>query len=331
MHGPIDPDIRASRIRTGRFRADGASATPAAGLLAAPRIPFRSFPLGWQSPSFAVALPAGSRAMSSAAPGRRRCVVFRGTPSSSTSVDRSRSACSSLSWWRCWRTARTSGWLDTCGQRWAPDFWVPSPPFRRWPCRPTSSWPTATSRSAWRTWSAAWRPVWLRLSPGFGCGRLLGQRSTAVAQPRCRMITAVLVAVAAAVGAVCRYAVDLAIQRRHRGVFPLGTMTINVVGSLILGVVTGLASRHGLECARHRRRRHRIVWRLHHLLDLDLGDTRPRRSWCQPARVAQRDRQPRIRTRGRCARSCVDELTARLRRGGERIRFGPWHHRHNRL
>jgi len=60
------------------------------------------------------------------------------------------------------------------------------------------------------------------------------------------MITAVLVAVAAAVGAVCRYAVDLAIQRRHRGVFPLGTMTINLVGSLILGVVTGLASRHGL-------------------------------------------------------------------------------------
>ncbi|HEY8728155.1 MAG TPA: fluoride efflux transporter CrcB [Acidothermaceae bacterium] len=60
------------------------------------------------------------------------------------------------------------------------------------------------------------------------------------------MITALLVAVAAAVGAVCRYALDLAIQRRHRGVFPLGTTTINVVGSLILGIITGLAAHHGL-------------------------------------------------------------------------------------
>jgi len=28
--------------------------------------------------------------------------------------------------------------------------------------------------------------------------------------------------------------------------FPLGTTTINVVGSLILGIITGLAARHGL-------------------------------------------------------------------------------------
>lgn len=60
------------------------------------------------------------------------------------------------------------------------------------------------------------------------------------------MITALFVAIAAAVGAVCRYALDLAIQRRHRGAFPLGTTTINVVGSLILGIITGLAARHGL-------------------------------------------------------------------------------------
>ena len=59
-------------------------------------------------------------------------------------------------------------------------------------------------------------------------------------------MTALLVAVAAALGAVSRYALDLAIQRRHRGVFPLGTMTINVLGSLILGIVTGLAAHHGL-------------------------------------------------------------------------------------
>ncbi len=61
------------------------------------------------------------------------------------------------------------------------------------------------------------------------------------------MITALLVSAAAAVGAVGRYALDLAIQRRHGGTFPLGTTTINVIGSLILGIVTGLAAHHGLD------------------------------------------------------------------------------------
>ena len=72
------------------------------------------------------------------------------------------------------------------------------------------------------------------------------ERCSRLAQYRAQMITALLVSVAAAIGAVCRYGLDLAIQRRHRGVFPLGTTTINVVGSLILGIVTGLAARHGL-------------------------------------------------------------------------------------
>lgn len=57
---------------------------------------------------------------------------------------------------------------------------------------------------------------------------------------------AVEVSAVAALGAVCRYLLDLAIQWRHERSFPFGTLTINVLGSLVLGVVTGLALHHGL-------------------------------------------------------------------------------------
>jgi CrcB protein len=38
---------------------------------------------------------------------------------------------------------------------------------------------------------------------------------------------------------VCRYAVDFAISERLSGVFPWGTWTVNISGSLLLGVLTG--------------------------------------------------------------------------------------------
>ena len=50
------------------------------------------------------------------------------------------------------------------------------------------------------------------------------------------------VAVGAAVGAPLRYLVDRAVQGRHDSLFPWGTFTVNVVGSLILGVLVGGAS-----------------------------------------------------------------------------------------
>ncbi|OKK03777.1 MULTISPECIES: fluoride efflux transporter CrcB [unclassified Streptomyces] len=43
----------------------------------------------------------------------------------------------------------------------------------------------------------------------------------------------------AAVGAPLRYLTDRAVQSRHDSVFPWGTFTVNVVGCLVLGVVTG--------------------------------------------------------------------------------------------
>jgi CrcB protein len=54
------------------------------------------------------------------------------------------------------------------------------------------------------------------------------------------------VAGAAGVGAVLRYLVDTAVQRRTGDRFPYGTLLINLTGSLLLGLTTGLALHHGL-------------------------------------------------------------------------------------
>ena len=43
-----------------------------------------------------------------------------------------------------------------------------------------------------------------------------------------------------------RYLVDGFVQSRVEGVFPWGTLVVNVSGSLLLGLVTGLAVYHGL-------------------------------------------------------------------------------------
>jgi fluoride exporter len=53
-------------------------------------------------------------------------------------------------------------------------------------------------------------------------------------------MTLLFVALGAALGAPLRYLTDRAIQARHDSVFPWGTLTVNVAGSLVLGVLTGL-------------------------------------------------------------------------------------------
>ncbi|HXV92668.1 MAG TPA: fluoride efflux transporter CrcB [Pseudonocardia sp.] len=58
-------------------------------------------------------------------------------------------------------------------------------------------------------------------------------------------MSALLVALGAAVGAPLRYLVDRAVQSRHDTGFPWGTLTVNVVGSFVLGVVTAAATRLG--------------------------------------------------------------------------------------
>ncbi|MEV4412445.1 fluoride efflux transporter CrcB [Catellatospora sp. NPDC049609] len=55
-------------------------------------------------------------------------------------------------------------------------------------------------------------------------------------------MTVLLVALGAAVGAPLRYLVDRAVQARHDSVFPWGTLTVNVAGSFILGLLAGGAA-----------------------------------------------------------------------------------------
>lgn len=60
------------------------------------------------------------------------------------------------------------------------------------------------------------------------------------------MTLAVAVGLTAGLGAVLRYLVDQLVQSRHDSGFPFGTLTVNVSGSFLLGLVTGLGSRAGL-------------------------------------------------------------------------------------
>ena len=47
------------------------------------------------------------------------------------------------------------------------------------------------------------------------------------------------VCLGAAVGAPARYLVDRAVQSRHDSLLPWGTLTVNVVGSFVLGLLVG--------------------------------------------------------------------------------------------
>jgi CrcB protein len=62
-------------------------------------------------------------------------------------------------------------------------------------------------------------------------------------------MTLLLVALGAAVGAPIRYLTDRFIQARHDTIFPWGTLTVNVIGSLILGVLVGTAATGRLDPA----------------------------------------------------------------------------------
>jgi CrcB protein len=51
-----------------------------------------------------------------------------------------------------------------------------------------------------------------------------------------------LVCLGAAIGAPTRYLLDRTVQGRHDSVMPWGTLAVNVLGSLVLGLLTGLAA-----------------------------------------------------------------------------------------
>lgn len=53
-------------------------------------------------------------------------------------------------------------------------------------------------------------------------------------------MTIAMVLLGGAIGAPLRYLTDLIVQSRHDSVFPWGTFTVNVLGSLILGVTAAV-------------------------------------------------------------------------------------------
>jgi CrcB protein len=52
-------------------------------------------------------------------------------------------------------------------------------------------------------------------------------------------VTALLVALGAAVGAPLRYLIDRFVQGRHRSVLPWGTFAVNILASFALGLIVG--------------------------------------------------------------------------------------------
>ncbi|WP_323102029.1 fluoride efflux transporter CrcB [Intrasporangium sp. YIM S08009] len=60
------------------------------------------------------------------------------------------------------------------------------------------------------------------------------------------MTALLLVCAGAAVGAPARYLTDRAVQSRHDSLMPWGTLAVNVIGSLVLGLLIGLTVVHDL-------------------------------------------------------------------------------------
>jgi fluoride exporter len=56
------------------------------------------------------------------------------------------------------------------------------------------------------------------------------------------MISTLLVIAGAALGAPLRYLTDLLVRSRHDSLFPWGTLTVNTVGSLILGATAAVST-----------------------------------------------------------------------------------------
>jgi CrcB protein len=56
------------------------------------------------------------------------------------------------------------------------------------------------------------------------------------------MTTVLWVALGAAIGAPARYLTDRAVQGWHDSVFPWGTLTVNMVGSFLLGLLTAMST-----------------------------------------------------------------------------------------
>ena len=87
---------------------------------------------------------------------------------------------------------------------------------------------------------------------------------------------ALLVALAGGVGAMARALLIHHFSVRRSDPLPIGTVVVNASGSLVLGFLTGLSHLPRAGPPIPQRGRDRTVWRLHHILDGQLGVPAPR-------------------------------------------------------
>jgi CrcB protein len=64
-------------------------------------------------------------------------------------------------------------------------------------------------------------------------------------------VTVLLVMLGGAVGATLRYLIDTQVRSRQRSRFPWSTLMVNLLGSVVLGVLTGLTLPAAAESATH--------------------------------------------------------------------------------
>lgn len=60
------------------------------------------------------------------------------------------------------------------------------------------------------------------------------------------MKTLIYIAIGGAFGSVVRYLLSKTIQQHWVGVFPWGTMVVNLLGSLLIGILYGLFEKHNI-------------------------------------------------------------------------------------
>ena len=61
-----------------------------------------------------------------------------------------------------------------------------------------------------------------------------------------KVSTILFIGIGSFVGGICRYLLSKGIQNRYAEHFPLGTLTVNIIGCLLIGVVFGLAEKGNL-------------------------------------------------------------------------------------
>ena len=93
------------------------------------------------------------------------------------------------------------------------------------------------------------------------------------------VVTALLICTAGGIGAALRFVLDGLIRTRVHSTYPVATTFINLSGSLLLGLLTGVCNKPAIATSMALGRRHRAAWWLHHFQHRKLRNgPAPRRS-----------------------------------------------------